>query len=226
MKKRSLSFVSGLVLSTAVIASILVAPAAAKNKPPPPPPSASSTYVKSYADVLDGGRCGVTPEDVQATSDGGSIALAQSDCRSVSWLVKSDSAGTPQWQEEVGCFNLPPGGYALGTAVQQTSDGGYVIGGGTRDCDYSPICPYLTSQQCGLIVKLDASGNLACHVFTRRDGTPSSGGSGRRATVASSRWARSSTPTRTSARSSSSSTAGARCSGIQPSARRGARTQS
>src|SRR3954452_21350773 len=106
MKKRSLSFVSGLVLSTAVIASILVAPAAAKKKPPPPPPppppSASSTYVKSYADVLDGGRCGVTPEDVQATSDGGSIALAQSDCRSVSWLVKSDSAGTPQWQEEVG----------------------------------------------------------------------------------------------------------------------------
>lgn len=164
MRKRSLSFVSGLVLATAVIGSILVAPAAAKKKPPPPPPpppSASSNYVKSYADILDAGRCGVTPEDVQATSDGGSIALAQSDCRSVSWLVKSDAAGNPQWQEEVDCFNLPPGGYALGTAVQQTTDGGYVIGGGTRDCDYSPICPYLTSQQCGLIAKLDAGGNLA-----------------------------------------------------------------
>jgi hypothetical protein len=145
---------------------------------------------------------------VQATSDGGSIALAQSDCRSVSWLVKSDSAGTPQWQEEFGCFNLPPGGYALGTAVQQTSDGGYVIGGGTRDCDYSPICPYLTSQQCGLIVKLDASGNLAwSRVYS----------SGRDTSIWGVRQTRdggfvavgtSSTPTRTSARSSSSSTAG------------------
>jgi hypothetical protein len=78
----------------------------------------------------------------------------------MSWLVKFDAAGNPQWQREVGCFNIPGGGYALGLALQQTGDGGYVVGGGTRDCDFSPICPYLTSQGCGLIQKLDASGDL------------------------------------------------------------------
>src|SRR5262245_61474649 len=110
MKMRSLSFVTGLV-----IAAILVTPATAKKRPPPPPPpppppSTSSTYVMSYGDVLGGARSGVTPEAVQATSDGGSIALGHSDLRSVSWVVKLDGAGNPQWQKEIGCFNLPPGG--------------------------------------------------------------------------------------------------------------------
>src|SRR5215211_4858921 len=67
MKVRSLSFVSGLLLSAAVVGSILVTPAAARKppKPPPPPPPAPtsfSTYVKSYADVIDGVKCDVTPQ--------------------------------------------------------------------------------------------------------------------------------------------------------------------
>jgi hypothetical protein len=162
---RKLAFASVLVLSAAMIATMLVAPAAAKRKPPPPPPpppppSNSSTYVTSYANVLNGVKCGVTPQAVQETADGGSIALAHSDCRSVSWLVKSDRYGNPQWQKEVACVGLPPGGYALGLSLQQTADGGFVLGGGTRDCQSSPICPYLTSQECGLIVKLDAAGNV------------------------------------------------------------------
>ena len=162
MTTRSLFSLLGLLL----VAVVLVTPAAAKKKPPPPPPPppspslSSSTYVKSYADVLNGAKCDVTPEAVQTTSDGGSIALTHADCRSMSWLVKFDAAGNPQWQKEVGCFNIAPGGYALGLAVRQTRDGGYVVGGGTRDCDLSPICPYLTSQGCGLIQKLDASGDL------------------------------------------------------------------
>jgi hypothetical protein len=163
MTTRSLSFLFGLLLVSVVLAT----PAAAKKKPPlppppppPPPTSTSSTYVRSYADVLGGVRCAVTPEAVQATADGGSIALTHADCRGVSWLAKFDAAGNPQWQTEVGCFNIAPGGYALGLAVQQTHDGGYVVGGGTRDCDFSPICAYLTSQACGLVQKLDASGNL------------------------------------------------------------------
>ena len=120
MTTRKLSFLFGLLL----VSTVLVAPAAAKKKPPPPPPapppppSTSSTYVKSYADVLGGVRCDVTPESVQATADGGSIALTHADCRSVSWLVKFDAFGNPQWQKEVGCFNIAPGGYALGLAVR------------------------------------------------------------------------------------------------------------
>src|SRR5215216_6749580 len=101
MKVRSLSFLSGLGLSAALIASILVTPATAKKRPPPlpaPPPPASSTYVQRYAEVVEGVKCDVTPQAVQATADGGSIALATSSrpsaaasesCSGVSWIVKA-----------------------------------------------------------------------------------------------------------------------------------------
>jgi hypothetical protein len=171
MKMRSLSFVSGLVLSAAVSGSVLLAPATAAKppKPPPPPPPALSTYVKNYANLINGVKCDVTPEVVQATSDGGSVALALSSrpsesasdsCRGVSWVVKLDSSGSPQWQEVVGCFGLPPGGYADGVSLQQTADGGYVIGGGTIGCGSNTICPSLSGFQCGLIERLDATGKL------------------------------------------------------------------
>src|SRR5215216_1072103 len=128
MKVRSFSFLSGLTLAAAVIGSILVTPAAAKKKPPPPPPpppapASFSTYVKNFASVIDGAKCGVTPEAVAATADGGSVALALSDqpnasasnsCAGVNWLVKLDASGNAQWQEAVGCFNLPPGSYSFG----------------------------------------------------------------------------------------------------------------
>ena len=84
MRMRSSSFVSGLVLSLAVIGLMLVAPAAAKKRPkpppppPPPPPSTFDTYVRSYASVIDGAKCSLTPEAVRATSDGGSVVLALS----------------------------------------------------------------------------------------------------------------------------------------------------
>jgi hypothetical protein len=165
MTMRRLSFGSGLVLSVAVIGAILVTPAAAKKKPPPPPPppppSTSSLYVKSYADVIGGVKCDLTAEGVQAASDGGSVALALASCAGGSWVAKFDAFGNPQWQEMVECFNVADGGYFYGVSLERTAEGGYVIGGGTRDCDLSPICPYTTSQACGLIVKLDASGNLA-----------------------------------------------------------------
>lgn len=165
MKVRGLFPLFGLVLFAAV-----VGPAAAKKppKPPPPPPppppplsSTSTLFVKNYANVLNGVKCSsVTPEVVQATSDGGSIALSHADCRSVSWVIKLDPFGNPQWQKEIGCFNLPPGGYALGLALERTTDGGYVIGGGTRDCQFDPVCAYLSSVGCGHIAKLDATGNV------------------------------------------------------------------
>ena len=161
MTVRALSLVSALVLS----ALVLAAPGAAKKRPkppppPPPPPSTSSLYVKSYANVLDGVRCPVTPQEVRATSDGGSITLSLSSCNGLSWLVKTDALGVPQWQKEVGCFDIPPGSYAYANALDVTADGGYVVAGGMRDCKDSPVCLYLTSRQCGLITRLDATGNV------------------------------------------------------------------
>ena len=170
MTMRRLLFASTLVSAT-VIGSLLVGPAAAKKKPPPtpppppPPPSTSSNYVRTYANVVDGVKCDVTPEVVQTTSDGGSIVLALSSassvlsspsCSGVNWVVKLDAAGAPQWQELVGCFNLAPGYYTLGVSLQQTSDGGYVIGGGTLGCGLEGTC----FSQCGLVEKLDPNGRL------------------------------------------------------------------
>jgi hypothetical protein len=173
MKLRSLSFASGLVLSAAVIGSIALTPAAAKRPkpppPPPPPPPSFSTYVKNYASVIDGAKCDMTPEAVQVTSDGGSVALALSStssvyspysCAGANWLVKLDSFGTPQWQVRAGCVDLPPGSYAYGVSLQQTADGGYVLGGGTIGCGSETLCPYLGGRQCGLVEKLDATGRL------------------------------------------------------------------
>ena len=81
---------------------------------------------------LNGGTSGVTPESVVATSDGGSAALALVDRTSGSWLVKLDTFGAPQWQKEVGCFDLPEGSYSYGVSLQQSSDGGYALGGQDR----------------------------------------------------------------------------------------------
>ena len=164
MKMRGLSFLSVLAL-TAAGALLLAQSVDAKRPPPPPPPPPPApswnTYVKNYAYVHEGARYGVTPEEVQATSDGGSVALSLVDRASGgSWVVKLDPFGTPQWQREVGCFNLPPGSYALGVSFDQTSNGGYVLGGGTRGCGNATICPYLGGLQCGLVEKLDATGGL------------------------------------------------------------------
>jgi hypothetical protein len=170
MKPRHSSFAWSLLLSAAVVASLLVTPAPAKKKPKPPPPpppppaSTSSTYVNSYANVVAGEKCNVTPVAVAATSDGGSATLslssassqASASCGGVNWVVKLDAFGNPQWQKLVGCFNLPGGYYSLAVSMRQTADGGFVLGGGTLGCGPDTICREL----CGLVEKLDASGNL------------------------------------------------------------------
>jgi hypothetical protein len=151
-----------VVLAAMTAVMILPSTAAAKHKPPPPPPPppSSTTYVKNYADVLDGVQDDLTPEAVQATSDGGSVALALASSRGVSWLVKLDAFGAPQWQKEIGCFDLPPGSFADGVSLQQTGDGGYVVGGGTIGCGSGAICPLLSGIQCALVERLDAAGQL------------------------------------------------------------------
>ena len=97
--------------------------------------SSSGTFVKAYSNISGTTQFSLTPEDVQATSDGGyiGVALTQSPSATrpgVSWLVKVNSSGTPQWQRDLGCLSTPPGDYADGVSIVQTADGGYVVGGG------------------------------------------------------------------------------------------------
>lgn len=96
-----------------------------------------------------------TPESVGVTSDGGYIALALTDSSAgvgVNWLLKVNASGRPQWQRELGCESGAPGDYAYGVSVQQTSDRGYIVGGGILGCGFYP--------QRALVEKLDAQGRV------------------------------------------------------------------
>jgi hypothetical protein len=149
-------------------AAAVVASASAVKKPSPSPspsPVSAGTFVKAYAALVNGSRLDLSPLDVQATSDGGSIALAETQSSQglgVDWLVKLSVTGVPQWQEQVGCASPQgaPGDYADGVSVQQTADGGYVVAGGTIDCGSGSSCPPLSGRSCALAEKLDAAGKL------------------------------------------------------------------
>jgi len=111
-----------------------------------------ATYIKTYANFVSTRQEDLTPEDVKATSDGGYILLGTTPGNGnlVSWLVKTDSSGNPKWQKELGCFNSPPGDYTIGASLQQTTDGGYIVGGGAIGC----------GSGSALVEKLDSTGNL------------------------------------------------------------------
>ena len=154
-----------------VVFASLVVPGAgigarfAKKPPPSPPPSSTTaTFVKNYADVVSGVEVSATPEDVQATPDGGSIALASvlsPDGVDVNWVTKLSSVGGIQWQEEVGCLSTPPGDYSIGVSLQVTSDGGYALAGGTIGCGSGPSCPATSGLTCGFVEKLTSTGAVS-----------------------------------------------------------------
>jgi hypothetical protein len=128
--------------------------------------SGAGTFVKAYSAILDGARLNLSPLDVQATADGGSIALAETRSPKglgVDWLVRLTAAGVPRWQDEVGCASPQgaPGDYADGVSVQQTADGGYIVGGGTVDCGSGSNCPPLSGRSCALVERLSPAGKLS-----------------------------------------------------------------
>lgn len=169
----------GLAVVCLLLTAILLLPAGASAKKPVKGGgggrdggggfSTTSTYVKNYANVVSGVQYDLSPVDVQATADGGSIGLALTYAPSpsgvgtgpgVSWLSKTNAVGAPQWQEEVGCLTAPPGAYSDQSSVALTSDGGYVLAGGTVGCGSGNECPSLSGLQCGLVERLDATGRL------------------------------------------------------------------
>jgi hypothetical protein len=179
MKRRTVAWAATIVLCLGVtmlgLPAAVAGPAAAVRKPHPSPspspsqsPAPSGTFIKAYAAIVNGAPLSLTPEDVQATSDGGSIALAEAETSAggVNWLVKLSATGAPQWQEQVGCASSAPGDYADGVSVQQTADGGYIAAGGTVDCGSGSSCPALSGRSCALVEKLDPAGRLTwAHVY-------------------------------------------------------------
>jgi hypothetical protein len=156
-----------LVASLLAILSVAIVPAALAKKPGGGGgggTSSSSAFVKTYANVSGTTQFSVTPEDVQMTSDGGYIALGTTQSATsgvgVSWLVKLSSTGSPQWQRELGCLSTPPGDYSDGVSILQTSDGGYVVGGGTIGCGTGSDCPSTSGLTCALVEKVSSTGTI------------------------------------------------------------------
>lgn len=153
-------------LSTSALASTapVAGGASGANVAAAAPRPSSSTFVKVFSNG-PAPQGALTTEDVQPTSDGGHIVLAEAQSATglpVSWLLKLDSTGNPQFQEEVGCFNTAPGDNALAHSVQQTSDGGYILGGGTVGCgSAASACPESSGISCAYVVKLDSAGRVA-----------------------------------------------------------------
>jgi len=93
---------------------------------------------------------------IQATSDGGSVAAGYTSTSSGSdyWIVKLNAAGTKQWDRTIG-----GPGPDMATCIQPTQDGGYIVGGNTSGIgtgrDKSQANHGSTDYW---VVKLDANG--------------------------------------------------------------------
>jgi hypothetical protein len=97
---------------------------------------------------------GIDPDcavSVQQTSDSGYILAGYTESygagRSDFWLVKTDSKGNKEWDKTFGGTD-----HDYVSSVQQTSDGGYILAGGTMSYD--------TGNGDFWLVKTDSKGNM------------------------------------------------------------------
>ena len=99
-----------------------------------------------------GGSCNDSSNSIQQTPDAGYIIAGQTDSYGAGgwdvWLMKADSSGNLAWNQTFG-----GSGDDYGYSVQQTSDGGYIIG-----CITSS---YGAGGYDAWLIKADASGNMA-----------------------------------------------------------------
>ncbi len=131
------------------------------NDPSPDNPTATAKQFLYGGDQMDGFSF------VTASSDGGCIAAgvtsssANGDVEGVSkggndfWVVKMSSSGVIEWEKNYGGSDDDE---AL--CIQQTSDGGYIVGGYTKSSASGDVTGVNKGSSDIWVVKLDASGNI------------------------------------------------------------------
>ena len=90
--------------------------------------------------------------EIRQTTDGGYVIAGttqDTSNNSYGWVAKLDSSGNARWQRR---FTGSCSAFAEADSARQTSDGGYIVGGGF---DYSSNC-----NASLLAMRLDASGNV------------------------------------------------------------------
>jgi uncharacterized delta-60 repeat protein len=119
-------------------------------------PSASTYWAKTY-----GGNNYDSARSVQQTSDGGYIVAGATESfgttsRSI-WVLKLNSAGSVVWQKTYGS-----NGTNWASSIQQTSDGGYIVAGGT----HLPSAGYDNAW----VLKLNSTGSVMWQKIYGNDG--------------------------------------------------------
>lgn len=117
-----------------------------------------------YVQKFFGGSGNSVARAVQTTSDGGFIVAGNNDSSGGDvtvnhgerdyWVVKIDASGNIQWEKSLG-----GSGDDTATAIQTTSDGGYLVAGHTISLNGDVSGPNLGGYDVWL-VKLDALGNI------------------------------------------------------------------
>lgn len=120
----------------------------------------SIVWQKTY-----GGTSSDIAHNIIQTSDGGYIFSGATDSNNIDvtnnhgnrdwWVVKLNSAGIIQWQKALGSS-----GNDESYCIQQTSDGGFIIGGKAQKNDNDVTGHNLTPYDDYWIVKLNNSGNI------------------------------------------------------------------
>ena len=105
-------------------------------------------------------NCMNSAYSIQKTKDGGYVLAGVKDLQVTSimpleatgdlYVLKIDSNGNLVWQKTYGGDNLDSG-----SSIQQTSDGGYIVGGTTQS--------FVSETNDAYILKLDSSGNLGTY---------------------------------------------------------------
>jgi hypothetical protein len=135
------------VMSFLAVAGLLLSAVSAG-----PAGASVTTWIRAYVDPAKVSPAAVG-SDVALTTDGGYVVAGSTGINTHNaWIAKISAAGSIQWQKQVGC------GASNVLSVQQTSDGGYILAGGSEGCASQCTAGGFPYLNCAWVLKLSSAG--------------------------------------------------------------------